>query len=218
MSILLGKLEVLLLTFWVIQLSTMYFPFIGAFKVFDLNLFHLHPTSFYCMDHLFQGAMEQPSERVSLFYCVPGHSFSTSELQSQYMQHSRTPHYWIRKTELTVDRSWLRWCKWNSEISLWVDLSGQIMGQKVLGLRTHYLKIWNIGILSILSRWNLRNSMCGKDSLTSTFSHETGHKTLTCEVPSPSLTKGAPLSPQAEGHQEDSEGRGPARFPPVCSP
>lgn len=78
MSILLCKLEVLLLIFGVIQVSTMHFPFTGVCKVLDLNLPCPQSISFYCMDHLFQGEMWYPSKRV---YWVTGYSFSTLGLQ-----------------------------------------------------------------------------------------------------------------------------------------
>lgn len=64
MAILLGTWESLLLTFWVIWFSTLYFSFTVAFKELDLNLFRLHPI-FHCVHHLFQEGIRQPSKRDS---------------------------------------------------------------------------------------------------------------------------------------------------------
>lgn len=46
-----------------------------------------------------------------------------------------------------------------------------------MGFRTHYSKIWYLCILNILSGKNWRNGRCRKNSLTSSFFLEAGHKT-----------------------------------------
>lgn len=75
MSILLGKLEVLLLTFWVIQLSTAFYnPFIGSFKVLDLNLSTRTIFLFIVWIFCSKGTCDSLL-KVSLFYCVPGYFF-----------------------------------------------------------------------------------------------------------------------------------------------
>lgn len=50
------------------------------------------------------------------------------------------------------------------------------------GFRTHYLKIWHLGMLNILSWRNIRNGKCLNDSLI--FPLKPIHKTLMRELPS----------------------------------
>lgn len=163
MSILLGKWEILLLTFWVIELSTMHFPFMGALEVLDPNLSHPHHIYFYCMYHWFQRDMGQPSERVSLFSCVPDCSSSTSELQSQYIWTLRNSTGLNQKSWANSE-VWLRWCKWHWNFTVggpvWPDNGTRIL------FMVHCLKIWYFDIVNILNWRNLRNGRCWKGSLT----------------------------------------------------
>lgn len=79
--------------------------------------------------------------------------------------------------------------------------------------KRHYPKIWQSGILSILSSRNFGKGKCWRTLWPFSLKQVVRGSCERC--PPYSLRKGASLSLKIEGHQEESEWTGLANFPPV---
>lgn len=83
---------------------------------------------------------------------------------------------------------------------------------RMTGFRTHYLQIWCLDILNILSWRNLSNGRCKKDSLTSSTLKQVLRSS--CNKCSPyTWRKGTSLHVKMEGQRQKSKGTGPVKFP-----
>lgn len=89
----------------------------------------------------------------------------------------------ITKDHIQLMKCWKMIGSWSYMISTWL-LTYNSHDLMAMRFGTCHPKVWHLGILNLLSWRNLRNSRSRKDSLTSIFSAEVGHKTLTWQVPS----------------------------------